>query len=83
MEQIENSYRVLEQLLNDEHVFLNPRVSFSMICSWLKTDTKEMDVFLMNELGLGGDELLRRLRGSVPERLERKYGILADRGPFF
>lgn len=83
MEKIENSYCLLERLLNEEHLFLNPRVSFSMICTWLDADRKEMDGLLREELGIGGDELLRRLRCSVPERLERKYGINVGWGPFF
>lgn len=83
MKQIENSYSLFEQLLNEEHLFLNPRVSFSMICAWLDTDRRGMDELLREDLGIGGDELLRRLRSSVPERIERKYGIRVGRGPFF
>ena len=82
MKLIENSYSILIELLNDEHLFLNPRVSFSMICSWLDVSRREMDMHLHAELGLNGDELLRRLRASVPERLERKYGISVGRRPF-
>lgn len=83
MKQIENSYTILEQLMNEEHIFLNPRISFSMICSWLGADRKEMDALLRTELGLDGNGLLRRLRRSVPERLERKYGIRVGRKSFF
>ncbi|MDO5442968.1 MAG: hypothetical protein Q4G10_04800 [Bacteroidia bacterium] len=83
MKRIEHSYSILEMLLNEEHIFLNPRVSFSMICSWIGSDRSEMDDLLREELGLDGDELLLRLRNSVPDRLERKYSITVGRGPFF
>lgn len=75
MKTLDEKFNCLEKLLDEEHVFLDPELSFATICGWLEADVGEMDAMLMRELGMDGDILLAGLRKSMPERLERKYGI--------
>lgn len=75
MRTLEDSYDLLEKLLDEEKIYMDPTVSFHRICSWMDTPERDLDRMIRKELGLGGDELLMRLRASMSERLKRKYGI--------
>ena len=66
---------MLEQLVCQEKVYLNPAVSFGMLCRWIGVDRCVMDATLERELGMDGDAMLLHLRRSEPARLSRKYGI--------
>lgn len=74
---------ILEMLLDEEHLFLNPDITFSVLCSWMEVPEKEMDGFLGKELGLCGADLLSALRRSMRERLGRKYGVFVPEEVFF
>lgn len=83
MRTLEENYDILEKLLDDEKVFMNPAVTFADICGWLGARKSDMDALVMRELGLCGDELLARFRLSVPDRLRRKYGLNVSEDVFF
>lgn len=74
---------ILEMLLDEEHLFLNPDITFSVLCSWMEVPEQEMNSFLGRELGVCGDELLSALRLSMKERLGRKYGVIVPAEAFF
>lgn len=74
---------VLEMLLDDEHLFLNPGITFSALCSWMEVPEQEMNSILERELGVCGDDLLSSLRRSMLERLGRKYGMIVPAEVFF
>lgn len=78
MKTLDEHYSLLETLLDEEHLFLNPGLSFATVCGWIGADADEMNRKLESELGFDGEGLLAELRKSMPERLERKYGIKAD-----
>ena len=83
MKTLSDNYSDLERLLNEEHVFLNTKIDFTTLCSWLGVGEQEMNAYVFQELGLSGDELLLRLRQSMPGRLGRKYGIIVPEDVFF
>lgn len=75
MRTLEDSYDLLEKLVDEERIYMDPAVSFHRLCVWICAPEKDLDSLLRSELGVGGDELLALLREGVPGRLERKYGI--------
>lgn len=75
MDTIENAYSVMEKLMDEDKVYLNPRVSFRKVCRWLGVPVRDLDGMVRSELGVGGGELMARFRASEPGRLSRKYGI--------
>lgn len=52
MRTLEENYDILEKLLDDEKVFMNPAVTFADICGWLGARKCDMDGLVMRELGL-------------------------------
>ena len=83
MKALDENYSFFEKLMNEERLYLNPGLTFEIICGWLGADAGEMDGLLLQELGLDGEALLKSLRKSFPERLERKYGIRVEADLFF
>jgi len=75
MSTIDESYAVLEQLVNVEKIFLDPDYPFDRVCRLLGVPRAEMDALLMRELGVDGAALFASLRAALPERLERRYGL--------
>lgn len=75
MDTIEQAYSVMEKLMDDEKVYMDPGISFRMVCSWLGVPARVLDAMVRRELGMGGDEMMARFRASEPSRLSRKYGI--------
>ena len=75
MRTIEENYRLLEQLVDEENIFLDPAFSFGRVCRLLGAVREEMDAKLKAEVGLAGEELFSALRAGFPEHLERKYGL--------
>jgi len=68
-------YRLLEILVDDEKVYLDPSFTFGRVCRMLGAPRAELDALLESELGLDGASLFASLRAALPERLERKYGL--------
>lgn len=75
MRTIDENYVLLEQLVNEEKIYLDPAFPYVRVCRLLGVGTREMDAVLERELGLCGDELFAALRGGFAAGLERKYGI--------
>ena len=71
----EENYALLDRLVNDERIYLDPSFPFERVCRLLGTSRRDMDALLRRELGLDGDALFKSLRVALPERLERKYGL--------
>ena len=61
-------------LLAEEKVYLDPGVTFPLLCRWLGADVRAMDRRLREEVGMGGRRLMRTLRRSETGRLFAKYG---------
>lgn len=62
-------------LLEQEKVYMNPDVSFCMICGWIKTSPEEMDSILLREFGYSGDDILKVYRDGIALHFMEKYGI--------
>lgn len=73
MRTIEENYRLLERLVDEENIFLDPEFSFGRVCRLLGARRGEMDGKLKAEIGLEGDEFFSALREGFPDHLERKY----------
>ena len=61
-------------LLVTEKVYLDPGVTFPLLCHWLGADVRTMDRRLQEEVGMGGRRLMMTLRRSETGRLFAKYG---------
>ena len=75
MRTLEENYALLERLVNDENIYLDPSFPFDRVCRLLGVKRRDMDALLRRELGVDGDALFKSLRAALPERLERKYGL--------
>ena len=75
MRTIEENYALLERLVDEERIYLDPSFTFGRVCRLLGVSHREMDAMLERELGLGGQEMFDALRAAFPGRLERKYGL--------
>ncbi len=75
MRTLEENYALLERLVNDENIYLDPSFPFDRVCRLLDVRRRDMDSLLRRELGVDGDALFKSLRAALPERLERKYGL--------
>lgn len=75
MRTVEESYAVLEQLVDEERIYLDPDYPFDRVCRLLGVPRREMDALLLRELGVDGASLFASLRAALPERLKRKYGL--------
>lgn len=75
MRTLEDSYDLLEKLVNEERIYMDPGVTFHGICVLMDAPEGDLDRLLRSELGVGGDGLLTRLRQGVAERMKRKYGL--------
>lgn len=75
MRTLDESYALFEKLVDEEKIYMDPRVSFPMLCAWMDAPERELDRRVRSELGLSGSGLLARLREGIPDRLKRKYGI--------
>lgn len=75
MRTLDENYALLERLVNEERVYLDPMYDFGRVCRLLGVRRPEMDALLERELGLDGASLFAELRAALPERLERKYGL--------
>jgi len=75
MRTIEESYSLLEQLVNEENIFLDPRFSFAMVCRMIGVGKDDLDAVLRKEVGLDGDGLFSALRAGFLTHLGGKYGL--------
>lgn len=75
MRTLDENYALLEKLVNEERIYLDPMYDFGRVCRLLGVRRPEMDALLERELGLDGASLFAELRAALPERLERKYGL--------
>ena len=73
---IEEQYEVFGRLLIEDRIYVDPNVTFPMICRWLGADEKELDEKILSELGVNGRTLLRTYRAQEPARLREKYSLL-------
>lgn len=75
MRTLEENYDLLEILVNEERIYLDPSFTFARVCRMLEVSRARMDALLMRELGTDGASLFASLRAALPERLGRKYGL--------
>ena len=73
---IQQQYEIFGRLLLEDRIFLDPNVTFSMICKWLGADEKELDEMVRSELGVSARSLMSTYRAQEPARLREKYSLL-------
>ena len=66
-------YEAFASLLLEGQVYFDASLGFREICSWIGADPDALGGMIREELGLGGEELLRDLRESGRRFLRRKY----------
>ena len=72
----DGTYARFERLLDDEKLYLDPCVTFSSLCRLSGAPRRDMDRLLVEELGVGGSDLLRIYRRAEPLRRARLRGEL-------
>ncbi len=75
---IDDYYEAFGRLLLEDKVYLDPDLSFHLLCKWLGADEKQLDARVQDELGVTGSALMRQYRAQEPGRLREKYAYLFD-----
>lgn len=64
MEGMERRQVLFAALLEDEKVLEDATLDFGRLCLMMKVDRREMDRYLMDELGFSGEEILASYRSG-------------------
>lgn len=75
MRTLEENYALLEQLLDEEKVYLVKGLSFARLCRLAGLPRQMLNHHLEKELGMNGEELMETFRRRDAERLEKRYGV--------
>lgn len=65
MRTVYDIYEEFGKCLIEDRIFEDPRVGYKEICSFLGVGEKDLDTVLFREIGEGGEELLKELRGQI------------------
>lgn len=69
------AYGIFADLLLEEKVYMDRRITFARLCRWLGVSRKGLDALVRKELGMSGKEVFRSLRKVDEERIRDKYMI--------
>lgn len=73
---MENYFKIFSDLMDEEKVYMDPSLTFADICRWMGVRSRDMDRWLMGELGFSGSDILKAYRGAASSYFWKKYGIL-------
>lgn len=71
----ERAYEIFGRMIAEDNVYLIGSLTFVKLCRTLETDMRKLDEKVKGELGMGGEELLCRMRADAPAWLQRKYSL--------
>lgn len=74
---INEYYELISKILLENKVYMDPTLTFSRLCQYIGADPKALDTLVLSEMGLSGDELMRRYRAQEWERVRQQYGAEA------
>lgn len=72
---VKDAFILFERLLNEDKLYLFPELDFSRICAAIGISTRELDAYVREELGIGGQNLMDIYRAAFPDEIKEKYGI--------
>ena len=73
--EINVAYEIFGRMMTEDKLYLSRRITFRRICRWLGVPRRNLDLMIRQELGMGGQELMRRYRGDDERSLREKYVI--------
>ena len=73
--EIDVAYEIFGRMMTEDKLYLSRRITFRRICRWLGVPRRNLDLRIRQELGMGGQELMRRYRGNDERSLREKYAI--------
>ena len=73
--EINVAYEIFGRMMTEDKLYLSRRITFRRICRWLGVPRRNLDLMIRQELGMGGQELMRRYRGDDERSLREKYAI--------
>ena len=73
--EINVAYEIFGRMMTEDKLYLSRRITFRRICRWLGVPRRNLDLMIRQELGMGGQELMRRYRGDDERSLREKYEI--------
>ena len=62
--EINVAYEIFGRMMTEDKLYLSRRITFRRICRWLGVPRRNLDLRIRQELGMGGQELMRRYRGN-------------------
>ena len=75
MENINEKYRIFDELINNEEVFKDGTVSFVSLCLGIGANPEELDTLIRIETGFGGQEIMTSLRDEWKSKMKAEYGL--------
>lgn len=72
---INAAYSVFGRMMTEDLLYLDRRISFRRICRWLGVSQRDLNALVKSELGMTGQELVRKYRDDAERHLRDKYAI--------
>jgi hypothetical protein len=72
----ERFFAAFEQMMDEDKIYIDPRVDFRKICYMAGTRPEVLDRILSRELGMKGSEILSVYRSQYQDMLLKKYGCM-------
>ena len=70
-----DAYGIFGQMMTGDLLYLDPKITFRCICRWLEVSPRDLNSIVKSELGMTGQELIRKYRDDEERRLRNKYAI--------
>lgn len=66
-------YALFAEMMNEVRIYLDTGIDFGSVCRFLDLEEEALDAVLIDELGLGGNEIFSIYRRSEAEMAENLY----------
>ncbi|MGM9740257.1 MAG: hypothetical protein ACI3ZP_06590 [Candidatus Cryptobacteroides sp.] len=69
------AYGIFGRMMTEDQLYFDRRISFRRICRWLEVSRRDLNALVKSELGMTGQDLIRKYRDDAERRLRDKYAI--------
>ena len=67
-------YSLFEKLLDEDLIFIDHTMDFRRLCKAIGAPCRKLDSLIFDELGMGGDDVIKCYRDQWERGLNAKYG---------
>ena len=69
------AYEIFGRMMTEDRLYLDRRITFRRICGWLEVSRRDLNSLVLREMGMTGQELIRKYRDHEERSLRNKYAI--------